>query len=404
MSKKWRAIASEVCAEVGTPCFICSLASVQQAAQQLEHLLSGVPVRQWYVFKAHPIRDVVLAWKEIGYGVEVVSEFELRAALEVGYPPERILVNGVAKHAWLGAFDLPALRVHFDSAEEARGLVEKALHHDWRIGLRYHPTNESDPDEPEFGDQFGFTRDELPEAVSIVRNAGLNIEGVHFHLGSHVQRPSTFGDAIGETLAVCRDLNIKPRYLDCGGGLPVAEEQLLDVEHEEFDLTEYAGFLRAAVEMPDGVSELWLENGRFITSESTVLVVRVLDVKQRPDSRYLICDGGRTNHALVSDWQLHPLTTLPQRDGPRCHTTICGPTCMAFDRLTRSLLPRSIVAGDFIIWMNAGAYHIPWENRFSHGLAPVVVVDSDGDWRLSRPREPFEDWWDRWRRSKGRSE
>ena len=45
----------------------------------------------------------------------------------------------------------------------------------------------------------------------------------------------------------------------------------------------------------DSLEEVWLENGRFITDASTALAVRVLDVKQREDSRYLICDGGRTN-------------------------------------------------------------------------------------------------------------
>ena len=31
--------------------------------------------------------------------------------------------------------------------------------------------------------------------------------------------------------------------------------------------------------------------------------------------RYLICDGGRTNHALVSDWETHRLEVFPDRQG-----------------------------------------------------------------------------------------
>src|SRR5207237_1269198 len=80
---------------------------------------------------------------------------------------------------------------------------------------------------------------------------------------------------------------------------------------------------------------IWMENGRFITGRSAVLVVRVRDVKERPECRYLICDGGRTNHALVSDWEPHPLFVIPERNGRPVLTTVAGPTCMALDRTIR---------------------------------------------------------------------
>jgi len=68
---------------------------------------------------------------------------------------------------------------------------------------------------------------------------------------------------------------------------------------------------------------------------------------------------------------------------------------MAFDRLCRSDLPTDIRIGDLVIWYNAGAYHIPWETRFSHGLAAVVWIDR-GDMGLARRRETFEEWWNLW--------
>jgi len=129
-----------------------------------------------------------------------------------------------------------------------------------------------------------------------------------------------------------------------------------------------------------------------MTSDSCVLAMTVLDVKERPECRYLICDGGRTNHALAADAGPHPLMMLPDRGGEKRLTTICGPTCMTDDRLGRWLLPHTITAGDVIVWMNAGAYHLPWETQFSHGLCAVVWFDGDDAMRVVRTRQKEPAW------------
>ena len=144
-----------------------------------------------------------------------------------------------------------------------------------------------------------------------------------------------------------------------------------------------------------GLRELWLENGRFLTARSGVLVVTVLDVKERGGLRQLICDGGRTMNALVSNWEEHALLSVPQRSGATQLTAVHGPTCMAFDQLTRRPLPRSLRPGDRLVWLDAGAYHIPWETRFSHGLA-AVLWHADGKLTCARAAESFDAWWSQW--------
>lgn len=143
------------------------------------------------------------------------------------------------------------------------------------------------------------------------------------------------------------------------------------------------------------ITEVWLENGRYLSGTTAVLVVSITDRKRRDDAIYLICDGGRTNHALVSDWEEHSVEVIPQRGGAAELTTICGPTCMAFDHLGRFQLPAADV-GDLIIWKDAGAYHIPWETRFSHGTCPVVWCDENWQPWVCRRRESLRSWWDQW--------
>lgn len=169
----WEGIVTEAARQFGTPCYVCRLKPIVENACRLAALVQGVNLQQWLAVKAHPVRDVLRAWKTIGYGAEVVSPFELEAALEVGYSPERILVNGVGKHPWLGSCGLRGLRVHLDSVAEAAALAEHARRHAWRLGFRYHPSIQSDPDEPEFEGQFGFNDAELDALVPLLHKLNL---------------------------------------------------------------------------------------------------------------------------------------------------------------------------------------------------------------------------------------
>jgi diaminopimelate decarboxylase len=182
---------------------------------------------------------------------------------------------------------------------------------------------------------------------------------------------------------VCCAAGVAPAILDCGGGLPAPGDP--DCAPALDDL---GAALRHAARAIPSAREIWLENGRFMTASAAVLAIRVLDVKDRDECRYAICDGGRTNHALAADHGPHPILTLPPRRGPTRLTTICGPTCMTDDRLGRWQLPEGLAAGDVIVWRDAGAYHLPWETRFSHGLCAVVWEGDDGDMVVAREREP----------------
>lgn len=384
-------------AEYGTPFYIISWPEVLAALGELQSLKTDLPIRHWFSFKTCPVRPVLTSWRDLGLGVEIVSAFELQAALAQQFAPQDILVNGVAKHTWLPQLAIDNLRVHFDSLTECEALAGIARKRCWEVGLRYHPSEERDPDDPDYGGQFGLSREEMSRAVDILHSESVGVRSIHFHLRSNVEAANCFASAIEEMSTVCAGLALTPVAVDCGGGLPVAGEWNRETSRSSDTLrfAELRSVLRGVSTLFPDCREIWLENGRFLTARAGMLVIRVIDIKERREARYLICDGGRTNNALVADWEIHEVEVVPRRDGPCCRTVVCGPTCMAFDWLVRDYLPSDIAPGDLIIWQNAGAYHIPWETRFSHGLAPVLWHDGQST-ELVRARECFEDWWSTW--------
>ncbi len=396
--KFWRDLVHPQLARQPTPFYLFSITPMAAALAELDAHFSHLPVRHWLSCKTQPLRPLLQWWRKSGRGIEVVSEFELLAALNEGFPPERILVNGPAKHHWLPRHAARGLGVNFDSVHEAAALAPLARQFDWTAGLRLHTPQEVDPESPGHPTQFGMAEKEARLTVHRLRGAGVRLETVHFHLRTNVGSAAIYARALAEAAEICRAAGFAPRFVDCGGGFPpphVLSPAGRRVD-AAFNLGEMARAYERAWRLFPGAREIWLENGRWLTARSGVLVVQILDVKERRGMRHFICDGGRTTNALVATWERHALIPLVPRGGARTRTTVSGPTCMAFDQLARCLLPRALRPGDHLLWLDAGAYHLPWETRFSHGLAAVLWHDGEKV-RVAREREEFSAWWGCWR-------
>ncbi len=358
---------------------------------------TAIAFRHWLSCKTQPVAPLLRWWREQGRGIEVVSEFELRAAFKEGFTPQNILVNGPAKHHWLSHFELRDLAVNFDSPAELTALLPLAQNLNWRCGVRILTGEEVDPESPQFPTQFGFAPDEAVRALKKLLRSKVRTETVQFHLRSNVSTVAAYERAIVEVAGICCAAKFSPLHLDIGGGVPVRRilTRSSKVYDGEFGLRSFAQMLRQAVKLFPGLRELWLENGRFISAGSGVLVVKILEMKERRGVRQFICDGGRTLNALMSVWEQHALISLAERGGAETLTVVHGPTCMAFDQLARVSLPRSLKVGDYLLWLDAGAYHLPWETRFSHGHAAVCWHDEHGLRRV-RERQSFENFWSQW--------
>ena len=396
----WRARAGEAVVLAGSPVYVFAPGPVAERVAELDaelaaagfktatqNLKSPVGFRHWFSCKTQPLGPLLRWWREQGRPIEVVSERELQLALAEGFTPDNILVNGPAKHHWLGRFQLRGLAVHFDSAAELAALLPVAKKLDWRTGVRVLTAEEHDPENPGFPTQFGLPPEEAVASLKKLKKGKVRAESVHFHLRSNVASVAVFERAIAEVAGVCGAADFAPRFLDIGGGVPVRRVLTRGgkVYDGEFGLRSFARMLRQSAKQFPGLEEVWLENGRFVSAGSGVLVVKILDVKERRGVRQLICDGGRTLNAIMSVWEQHALIPLRARPGAEVLTVVHGPTCMAFDQLARIPLPKSLRAGDQLIWLDAGAYHLPWETRFSHGLAAVCWAD-EGGMRVVRAR------------------
>jgi diaminopimelate decarboxylase len=192
--------------------------------------------------------------------------------------------------------------VNVDSVGEARVLAPLGRELGWRMGLRISTRAEENFEFPGVRSQFGLLGAEVGEAARVLRRNGLEVGVVHFHLRTNVPEARYYGEAAEEALARATEAGVEAPVLDVGGGFPperVASRKgaALDAGFSLASMREVLVRIRARHRH---VREIWMENGRWLAAPTGVLAVRVLEVKEGRGRgmRTVICDGGRTLHAI----------------------------------------------------------------------------------------------------------
>ena len=137
--------------------------------------------------------------------------------------------------------------------------------------------------------KFGLAPDAAEREVERARELGLEVEGVHVHVGSQLARSTRACSRSSASWRSCERLRWRPRVLDLGGGLGVRHNR-------EEKLPSVADFVRPLVErMPEGVG-LILEPGRSLVGRAGVTLYRVGSVKESGGVTYAAIDGGMSDN------------------------------------------------------------------------------------------------------------
>jgi diaminopimelate decarboxylase len=182
---------------------------------------------------------------------------EFLAARREGFPPDRILVNGPAKHHWLSCHPARGLFVNFDSATEAAALLPLAKKLGWRVGVRCLTDEEYDPEDPRFPTQFGLAPVEAVALLRKLRRSGVRLETIHLHLRTNVPSADVYERALDQLAEICRTAHFQPKHVDMAAS--AAEHPLRTAGGRREVLTSNEGLPACAENFPAPGTQL--ENG-----------------------------------------------------------------------------------------------------------------------------------------------
>lgn len=390
--------------DLGTPLWLYQAEQIRARAAQLR---SFDCVR--YAQKANSNTHILRLLRDEGVMVDAVSLGEIERALRAGYQP------GTEAHEIVFTADIidePTLKrvlelgipVNCGSPDMLKQVGEARSGHP--VWLRINPgfghghsrkTNTGGP-----FSKHGIWHDELEDCVRLVDEYGLELVGLHMHIGSGVDYRHLHRVCDSMVDAV-RRVGRPLQAISAGGGLSVPYRE----GEPEIDIAEYHSAWDKARQDAEAVTggkiRLELEPGRFLVANAGLLVARVRAVKKVANNQFVVIDAGFNDLARPAMYGSHHDICFVTSDGqpvegPVGPTAVAGPLCESGDVFTQAdggyiefrdmPLPQ---VGDLAILRDAGAYGASMSSNYnSRPLAPEVLVEG-GESRLIRRRQTIEE-------------
>jgi diaminopimelate decarboxylase len=390
-----------IATEVGTPFYCYSTATIERHYNVLAQAFRDQDATICFAVKANSNQAVLATLARLGAGMDVVSEGELRRALAAGVSADKVIFAGVGKtRDEMGyALDQGIFGFNVESEPELLALSEVAVSKGVRarVAIRVNPDVDAKThakistgkSENKFGVPYLAARALYAEARSL---PGLEISGIHMHIGSQITDLDPFRDAF----RLMRDLTLELRsdgieihHLDIGGGLGVPYRGSNDVPpHPD----EYAGVVKAA--LGDLGAKIYLEPGRMIVGNAGILVTRVIYVKHGAGRVFTIVDGAMNDLIRPTLYEAyHEVWPVAEARGrePSVMQDVVGPVCETGDYLAveRELPP--FQTGDLMAVMTAGAYGAVMSSTYNTRLLVPEVLVNGAEYAVVRPRPSYDD-------------
>jgi diaminopimelate decarboxylase len=321
-------------------------------------------------------------------------------------PAEKLLFNGSSKtEADLRAAIEKGIKISVDSVDELRQIdaITKQLKKTVKIGFRVNPEINV-PTHPKIAtgiknSKFGIPADMILDAY----REALSMEyvvpvGMHCHIGSQILEVEPFAIACGVIMNVAAEvtkIGVKLEFVDFGGGLgiPYHREGTLDKAPtpEEYAAAVMPVFVEGCKKA--GISPaFWVEPGRWMVGESTILLTRVNSVK-KVHKTFVNVDAGFNlliRPTMYDAW--HEVVVANKADQPKTGTyTITGPICETGDIFAADRKLPAVAAGALIAVLDAGAYGFSMSSQYnSRPRCAEVLVNGDKA-ELMRRAETYEE-------------
>jgi diaminopimelate decarboxylase len=383
---------SELAAEFGTPLVVYCEATILDAARAYrEAAPDALPL---YSLKAFPNVELLRLLAAEGFGADVSTLGELEFARRAGIDGARIVVHGNNKSdEELRAAAAAEVRfVVLDALDEAERAAAAGVR---RALVRVTPGIEADTHEAirtaHHGSKFGLPPADALRAREVAREAGLEVAGVHLHIGSQLLDPQ----AGLETIDWLKDFAARewlPEVVDLGGGLGIP---YVDGE-EPPPIREFVRSLldRLADGWPGDLPQLILEPGRSLVGPAGVTLYRVGVVKQASEAvTYVAVDGGMSDNPRPQLYGARYTALLANRADEEATRSfdICGKHCESGDVLIEGARLPEPRRGDLLAVPATGAYTLSMGSNYNAVPRPAAVLVADGHARVIRRRENLDD-------------
>lgn len=352
--------------QIQTPFYYYDTALLRDTLDTIRHESGKYPnFHVHYAVKANANPEILTVIRQSGLGADCVSGGEIRAALDAGFPAEKIVYAGVGKSDWeielglendifcFNVESIPELEVINQLAAQKGKVARVAFRINPNVGAHTHANITTGLAENKFGIamedmEFVIDKAESMEHVKFV--------GIHFHIGSQILDMSDF-------VALCNRVNelqeqlakrhIIVEHINVGGGLGI------DYQHPDRqsipNFSEYFATYHKHLKLYPGQS-LHFELGRAVVGQCGSLITRVLYVKKGAVKQFCIVDAGMTDLIRPALYQAYHKIENITSEGDIEAYDVVGPICESSDVFGKATDLNHCQRGDLLAIRSAGAY------------------------------------------------
>ncbi len=403
---------STLAQEFGTPLYVYDEATIRHMcrdfAGSFRREYPGASV--FYSSKAFSSPILARLLESEGLGMDVVTGGELAVAKAAEFPAERLNFHGNNKTRpeLEEALEYGIGHITVDSFHEIGLLDEVARERDvvqpvmLRVSPSVDPHTHLLTTTGILDSKFGFSietgdADKAVQQAMAARN--LEVDGLHFHLGSPIFELEPYSQAVRYVLRFAAEMREKHglelRQFNPGGGFAIGYVS----PSPPPPIADYASEIAQAIREGCDANGLDLplltvEPGRAIVGRAGVALYRIGGIKRIPGVRtYISVDGGMGDNIRPALYDAaYTVTPVVQpASAATQEATIAGKFCESGDLLAKDVKLPDLEPGDLIALPASGAYCVPMASNYNMASRPAIVMVADSDARLVRRRESYED-------------
>jgi diaminopimelate decarboxylase len=346
-----------------------------------------------YAVKALSNINILKYFKKLEAGLDTVSIQEVKLGLAAGVSPGKIIYtpNGVSLKE-IENVAKKGVQINIDNLSILELFGQK--HPEIPVCIRINPHvmagGNSKISVGHIDSKFGISVHQVPHIKRVVKNTGMNINGIHMHTGSDILDIDTFLRATEILFDVAKQFT-SINFIDFGSGFKVPyKEGDISTDIEQLGVQLSDRFNMFCKDFGKEVT-LMFEPGKFLVSEAGYFLAKVNVVKQTTSTVFAGIDSG-FNHLLrpMMYDSYHHITNISNPTGRDRYYSVVGYICET-DTFGSNRRISEISEGDILCFQNAGAYCFSMASNYNSRYRPAEVMIYEKNDYLIRKRETFED-------------
>lgn len=339
-----------------------------------------------YAVKANANQKILRIISKSGIGADCVSGGEVKAAVESGFPSNKIVFAGVGKTDkeinlaldynifCFNVESVPELEVINELAAAKNKVAQVAFRINPNVGAHTHANITTGLAE----NKFGISMEDMDKVISMSKSMNnVKFIGLHFHIGSQILEMDDFvalSNRINELQDKLEREGIEVKNINVGGGLGIDYNKPNENPIPNFQ--DYFKTYNTHLKLRPGQS-LHFELGRAIVCQCGSLISRVTYVKQGTNKQFAILDAGMTDLIRPALYQAyHKIENISSNENEEKYDVV-GPICESSDVFDKDVRINKAKRGDFFALRSAGAYGEIMASAYNCRAIPIGYTSDE---------------------------